>query len=106
MRTAGMKSRYAFGVSIEVDKETGDCLAAYLSVRKGRFGVTKHYARGKVLADYDPAGTLLGVEMLAPFQVSVFDQLTESDQNVKRFLKRSIPRQFIQPRRPQRPNAK
>ena len=95
-----MKSQISFDVSIEVDHSTGVVQAVYFRVRKGKVADTKEFADGNVFADYDNAGNLLGVELLAPCKATVFDKIAasepaDSEPRVKKFLKRSAPRDMI-----------
>ena len=90
-----MKPQISFGASIEVAHSTGEVQAAYFRVRKGRVAETKEFENGNVFADYDNAGNLLGVEMLAPCKVSVFDKIAAPEPAVKKFLKRSAPREMV-----------
>jgi len=90
-----MKSSISFDVSIEVDHQTGEVQAAYFRVRKGKTAETREFENGNLFADYDNAGNLLGVEMLAPCKVSVFDRISAPEPHVKKFLKRSAPRDMV-----------
>ena len=90
-----MKSQISFGVSIEVDQVTGEVQTAYFRVRKGKTAETREFENGNLFADYDNAGNLLGVEMLAPCNVSVFERLSAPEPAVKKFLKRSAPRDMV-----------
>ena len=90
----------SFRVSIETDDATGDVLAVYFQVRRGKSHETREFERGKVFADYNRRGELLGIEMLAPCKVSVVDKLAkhEPDQfrrRTKQFMKRSGPRRMV-----------
>ena len=95
-----MKSQISFDVSIEVDHSTGVVQAVYFRVRKGKVAETREFEDGSVFADYDNAGNLLGVEMLAPCKTTVFDKIAASEPavsgpTVKKFLKRNAPRDMI-----------
>ncbi len=90
-----MKSQISFGVSIEVDQVTGEVQTAYFRVRKGKTVETREFENGNLFADYDNAGNLLGVEMLAPCKVSAFERLSAPEPAVKKFLKRSAPRDMV-----------
>jgi len=84
------------GVSIETEDQTGEILSVYFHVRKGWAKTTKEYVEGIVFADYDKEGKLLGIEMLAPCEITVLDQIARS-QRVKKFVHRSIPRGMLVP---------
>lgn len=89
-----------FAVSVETENETGAVLAVYFQVRKGRHDHTKQFQGGAAIADYDKHGYLLGVELLAPCTVRVVDELASEEprivrDEVKRFMKRSGPRELV-----------
>ena len=84
----------ALQVSIDTEDQTGEILAVYFQVRKGRSRTTKECVEGKVFADYDKDGKLLGIEMLAPCTTTVLDKITKNTR-VKNFVKRSIPRGML-----------
>ena len=63
--------KFDFRVSVETRNQTGEVLAVYFQVRKGKTKLTKEHAGGNVFADYDKRGKLLGIEMLAPCRASV-----------------------------------
>ena len=90
-----MKSQISFGVSIEVDQVTGEVQTADFRVRKGKTAETREFENGNLFADYDNAGNLLGVEMLTHCKVSVFERLSAPEPAVKKFLKRSAPRDMV-----------
>ena len=92
-----------FQVSIETESKTGDVLAVYFQIRKGRHDHTKQFENGAAIADYDKHGYLLGVELLAPCAVRVVDELAKEEPNVvrsgvKRFMKQSGPRELVMAR--------
>ena len=98
MKSQPPKAR--FKVTVETEDETGDVLAVYFQVRKGRHDHTKQFADGAAIADYDKHGYLLGVELLAPCAVRVVDELAKDEprlvrSEVKRFMKRSGPRELV-----------
>jgi uncharacterized protein YuzE len=87
-------SRFAFRISIETHDQTGQVIAAYFQIRKGKVNVTKEYADGAAFADYDKHGELLGIEMLAPCKVSVLDKIAQKTE-VKRFVRGVVPRAML-----------
>jgi uncharacterized protein YuzE len=89
-----MKRKHDFDVTVEVENATGEVLAVYFRVRKGKSALTKEYARGNVFVDYDSAGQLLGIEMLGPCRISILDKITSNEPEARRFVKRAIPRQM------------
>ncbi len=87
-------SKIAFRISIETHDQTGEVIAAYLQIRKGRVKVTKEYADGAAFADYDKHGELLGIEMLAPCTVSVLNKIAQKTQE-RRFVRGAVPRAML-----------
>jgi uncharacterized protein YuzE len=86
--------RFHFHVSVETRDDTGEVLAVYFQVRKGKPKTTKEHADGAVFTDYDQHGRLLGLEMLAPCRVSVLDNIARQA-SAKRFIRRAIPRGML-----------
>ena len=91
---------YRFQVSVEVSEKTGEVTAAYFQVREGKADRVKEFADGSVFANYNKRGELLGVEMLAPCEVSVLDRIAAVEpkqhrEKTRNFLKRSAPRAMI-----------
>ena len=92
-----------FHVSIETEDTTGDVLAVYFQIRRGRHHHVKEFAMGAAVADYDKHGYLLGVELIAPCKVKIVDQLAVSEplamrSRVKEFMRRSGPRELVETR--------
>jgi hypothetical protein len=55
-----------FQVVISTDKKTGAFLAAYFQVRRGHAAKVREYEGGNAFANFNEAGELLGIELLAP----------------------------------------
>jgi uncharacterized protein YuzE len=92
-----MKSNnYCFHVTVETNNRTGDVMAVYFQVRKGKVKSTKEYADGNAFGDYDKNGKLLGIEMLAPCRTSVLDSIAKQ-KPAKQFVRKSIPRSMLVP---------
>ena len=89
-------NRFSFRVSVETQNETGQVIAVYFQVRKGKTKKTKEYADGNVFADYDKHGQLLGIEMLAPCQAAVLDRIAKQAP-AKRFVRDAVPRGMLVP---------
>jgi uncharacterized protein YuzE len=81
---------FSFRVTVETHDRTGEVLAVYFQVRKGKTKTTREHADGNVFADYDRHGRLLGVEMLAPCRASVLDNIARQA-SAKQFIRRAIP---------------
>ncbi len=79
-----------------MDEQTGIVRAAYLRIRKGEVAETKEVSEGRAFADYDANGNLLGVELLAPCEVAVLNQISSHEpEPVRRFLMGSPPRELV-----------
>lgn len=89
-----MPTKFDFRVSIENQRETGEIVAVYLQIRKGRQHTTKEYADGALFADYDRKGQLLGIEVLAPCEAKVLASVAKQAP-AKRFLRESVPRGML-----------
>jgi Protein of unknown function (DUF2283) len=84
-----------FKLTLEVDRETGEVLAAYLLIREGTSARVREFAEGSIIADYDNKGELLGIELLGPFDVGVVDRIARREpKRVRNFLLQSVPRAF------------
>ena len=86
--------KFSFRVSVETNNETGQVMAVYFQVRKGKTKTTKEHAGGNVFADYDKHGRLLGLEMLAPCRASVLDNIARQAP-AKRFIRGAIPQGMV-----------
>jgi uncharacterized protein YuzE len=86
--------KFHFQVSVETHDQTGEVIAVYFQVRKGKAKATKEYANGDVFADYDKDGRLLGIELLAPCRVSVLDRIAKQAP-AKRFVRDAVPRGML-----------
>lgn len=92
-----------FGVSVTTDTLTGEVLAVYFQIRRGRVHVTREYAEGAAVADYNKSGELMGIELLEPCKVQIVDQLAEAEpvgmrRDVKRFMRKSGPPALVSAR--------
>jgi uncharacterized protein YuzE len=87
--------RIDLGVSIQVNKETGDVSAVYFRIRQGRAARVRELAEGNAFANYDSQGRLIGIELLGPCEVTVLDRIARREpQPVKNFLRKTIPREM------------
>ena len=82
-------------MSVETDDQTGEILAVYFLIRKGKSARVQEFCDGKAFADYDSKGRLLGIELLAPCKLSVLDKIEGNDPEAQRFVKRSAPREMV-----------
>ena len=90
-----MATVHSFRVSVEVDPRTGELLAAYLKVRRGKVARTREVHAGAVFADYDAKGQLVGVEILAPCPIEVFERIAPDEPSAQEFIKRSVPHDMV-----------
>ena len=89
-----MKS-YDFAVSIETDSRTGDVLAVYFRIRKGKAADVREFENGNVFVNYDAHGRLLGIELLAPANIKVVEQITQDQPQAQRFVETNAPRHML-----------
>jgi hypothetical protein len=82
-----------FHTSICVNQETGELMAVYFQVRKGKAVEVREFADGAAFANYARNGELLGIELLAPCRLSVLDRITP-DRQERRFIRDSIPKKM------------
>ena len=83
----------------EIDKRTGEILAVYFQIRRGKAVDVREIVDGTAYANYDSKGRLLGVELLGPCEVTALMQLTKKEpekykNRIKSFLKDSMPRKM------------
>ena len=93
-------TKVSFAISITADEETGNVMAVYFQVRKGKMHETREFEDGAAFADYNQNGELIGVEILSPCKVNIVDQLAANEPpevrlRTKRFMKQCGPRQMI-----------
>ena len=93
-------SQFQFRVSIDTDDVSGEVLAVYFQIRKGKVHKTLEFAEGNVFADYDRQGCLLGMELLGPCRASIVDKLAPKEpaelrSRAKRFMKNTGPRTMV-----------
>lgn len=91
-----MNTGFLLSQELSVDEQTGIVRAAYLRVRKGQVAETREVVEGRVFADYDANGTLLGIELLAPCNLEELTRIAAQEpEAVKRFLSGSAPRELV-----------
>lgn len=85
-----------FRLEVSYHEATGDPVAAYLRVREGQVAATKEVSEGVAFADYGADGALLGIELLAPCQVAVLEQVSEQEpEPIRQFLRRGVRKEMI-----------
>lgn len=85
------KKAHNFQISIETDKLTGEVLAVYFSIRKGKSVKVREFCDGSAFADYDKNGRLLGIELLGPCKLSLLDKIEGNEPEARQFMKRVAP---------------
>lgn len=83
--------KYHFDVTVSVEQQTGEVLAAYFRLRKGRVARTREYESGVLYADFNAKGELLGVEMLAPCKIASLNRIALKEPEGAEFIRRSMP---------------
>ena len=93
MNRSNMTSGFKISVSSRPD---GTILAAYIRFREGMTARTKEVSANALLVDYDDAGNLIGVEILAPVNMSRLVGLVDEDhrQSFLRFIQQSLPKEL------------
>jgi len=85
-----------FRLVVSFSETTGDPVAAYLRVREGKVVETKEISEGVAFADYDAAGALLGVELLAPCGAAILEQISEQEpEPIRQFLRHGVRKEMI-----------
>ena len=85
-----MAEKFHFRLSVETDDETGRVLAVYFQIRKGKSVSVKEFYDGVAFADFDRRNRLLGIELLAPCEVSLLERIAKQPK-AKRFVRDSVP---------------
>ena len=88
------KPKFSFHVTVETHAQTGDVVAVYFQIRKGKAAVTKEHADGNLFADYDQRGELLGIELLAPCSAEVLDNIAREAPE-RRFVRKTVPQGML-----------
>ena len=88
------------GMMVTLDNNTGELQAVYFHIRPGKASHVEEMADGRVFVNYNSKGQLLGVEMLAPCSIRVFDRITTGESlvnrgRIRRFMKDSVPRKMV-----------
>lgn len=89
-----MRHPFDFQVNVENLPDTGEIVAVYLQIRKGRSHETKEFCDGAVFADFDRDGQLLGIEILSPCEVEVITKIAKQAP-AKRFIRQSVPQGML-----------
>jgi hypothetical protein len=86
----------AFDVKVSANPATGKVHAVYLRVSQGQVEETREVQPGRVLADYDAGGNLLGVELLGPCRVDTLLAIFQSEPDpVRQFVTGAAPRELV-----------
>lgn len=92
-----------FNISVETEDLTGDVLSVYFNFRKGHRDYSQEFAGGAAIADYDKHGYILGLELLAPCQVKLMDEVASTEtlavrSRIKNFVRKTGPRELVSSR--------
>ena len=87
--------KYSFEFSMSVETQTGEPLAAYFRVRRGRVARTREFKDGVLFADYNSKWELLGVELLGPCKVCDLEKTAIEEPEAQNFMRRSAPRDMV-----------
>jgi uncharacterized protein YuzE len=91
--------KFFFRTSTETDRASGKILAVYLQVRKGKAAQVKELVEGAAFANYDRKGRLLGLELLAPCNVTLIERIVQDEPTrIRKFVKGTIPREMAMAR--------
>jgi len=71
VEAAGYEAALPAPAGGEPDAATGEVLAAYFQVRKGRVHQTIEFAKGNAFGDYNRAGSLIGFEVIGSCRTSI-----------------------------------
>lgn len=87
----GGRMKFSFGMKVTTDEKTGEILAVYFQIHRGKVAITKEIIEGAVYADYDRKGNILGFEMLEPCKASILNKITPQPE-ARKFIKQAAPR--------------
>jgi hypothetical protein len=86
----------SFMVTLTTNQQTGDIVSVYFRIRKGgRVSEVREFADGAAFANYNRKGELLGVELIAPCNIEVLDQIA-IEPDVVKFMRRAAPHGFME----------
>jgi len=67
-----------------------------MCVREGKVVETKEISDGLAFADYGADGKLLGIELLAPCGIDIFERLSDKEsEQVRQFLRHGVRKEMI-----------
>ena len=85
-----------FSIAVETDTKTGEVIAVYFQIRKGKAAKVSELENGNVFVNYNSKGEILGIEMLAPCSIAVLDKIARKDsEKTERFVTGAIPREMV-----------
>ena len=78
-------------------RDDGTIEAAYFRFKKGKVARTAEIVEDTLIVDYDAKGNLLGIEVLAPVQLSDLAKLVEQARrrSFRKFVRHSAPQELI-----------
>ncbi len=87
----------SYSLSVSVNHSNGEILSVYFQIRAGKSVKTKELAQGRMMADYNRQGKLLGVEMIAPCSAKVMASI-DIEEPARAFIQNTVPRNFVRGR--------
>ncbi len=87
--------RFSFQLTVTNDNRTGEILAVYLRIRKGKVEKVRELQDGAAFANFGKKGELLGIEMLAPCRLSVLDRIARNERQTRKFIRGNVPRDMV-----------
>ncbi len=85
-----------FEVKITAHPETGKVHAVYLRVSHGQVEETREIKPGRIMADYDSDGSLLGVEILGPCRPEDLEVIFATEPPaIREFVTGASPRELV-----------
>jgi uncharacterized protein YuzE len=87
--------KFSFQLTVTNDNRTGEILAVYLRIRKGKVEKVRELQDGAAFANYGKKGELLGIEMLAPCRLSVLDRIARNEPQTRKFIRGNVPRDMV-----------
>lgn len=89
-----------YRIFIETDPASGTIQAVYLQVRTGKAVDVLEFGDGDALANYNRAGELLGIEILAPCGFQIFESIIKTEEpkqrkHTRKFVRGAVPQQMV-----------
>lgn len=94
------KNKMSYRVTVETDPLSGTVQAVYLQIREGKASEVVEFGNGDAFANYNRAGELIGIEILAPCNIQVFERIIKTEKpeqrkNTRKFVRGAVPQQMV-----------